>query len=281
MVLGGGLAGMAAACSLLEDPTPFRVTLVERRPYLGGRAFSFVDSETGYQVDNGQHVFLGCCSYYIDFLRRLGTFPMTHLQPTLRLKVMDNKGKAGFLGAAPLPPPFHFLPSFLRYPHLALKDKLLAIYGLASVLLTNRHHPSLDEESFRSWLTRHHQTERAIKNFWNLIILPVLNDDIGKVSASMGLMIFQEGVLKNRSSSAVGYSRVSLSTLMGEAAGAYIQRHDGQLLLGKQVTRLVIEGGTIMGVELRGGEVIQGDIYISALPFDILSAVIPSEDLSP
>ncbi len=270
---------MAAACSLLEDRNACRVTLVEQRPYLGGRAFSFVDPETGCEVDNGQHVFLGCCSYYIDFLRKLGTLPMTHLQPTLQLKVMNGSGKAGLLGVAPLPPPFHLLPSFLRFPHLGLKDKLLAIYGLARVRFTNRHHPSLERESFHQWLTRHHQTERAIRNLWNLLILPTLNDDIGQVSAAMGLMIFQEGVLKNRHSSAVGYSRVGLSTLMGEAASAFIQHHGGQLLLGKQVTHLTVEDGRVQGAELRGGEVIQGDIYIIALPFNTLSSILPLGDL--
>ena len=272
---------MAAACSLLEAPNRCQVTLVERRPYLGGRAFSFVDPETGFEVDNGQHVFLGCCSYYIDFLKKLGTFPMTHLQPTLQLKVMNGKGKAGHLGVAPLPAPFHLVPSFLQFPHLSLKDKLLAIYGLVRVRFTNRHHASLERESFHQWLKRHHQTERAITNLWNLIILPTLNDDIRQVSAAMGLMIFQDAVLKSRTTSAVGYSRVGLSTLMGDTANSHIEQNGGQLLLGKQVARLSVEDDRVQGVELRGGEVIKGDVYISALPFDILKAVIPVDKLPP
>ncbi len=272
---------MAAACSLVESPTPFRVTLVERRPFLGGRAFSFIDPETGFQVDNGQHVFLGCCTYYIDFLRKLGTYPMAHLQPTLQLKVLDGNGKVGRLGAAPLPAPFHLLPSFLRYPHLSLKERLLVIYGLTKILLANRQHPSLEGETFHHWLVRRHQSERAIENFWNLLILPTLNDDIRQVSASMGLMIFQEGVLKGRRSSAVGYSRVGLSALMGEAAEAFIRRHGGQMLMGKQAARLLVEGTKIQGVELRDGEVIQGDFYVSALPFDALNSIVPMEELTP
>ena len=68
---------MAAACHLLD--TGSQVTLVEKRPFLGGRAFSFMDRETGQEVDNGQHVFLGCCTYYIDFLKKLGTFGMSPL----------------------------------------------------------------------------------------------------------------------------------------------------------------------------------------------------------
>ena len=78
MVIGGGLAGLSAACALADRG--FRVTLLERRPYLGGRAFSFPDAESGGHIDNGQHIFLGCCTAYVDFLRRLGVLERTTLQ---------------------------------------------------------------------------------------------------------------------------------------------------------------------------------------------------------
>ena len=94
LVIGGGLAGLAAACDLLDRG--WRVTLLEKRPFLGGRAYSFTDPETGQEVDNGQHVFLGCCTAYIGFLDRLGVLDRTRLQPRLRAPVMD--GASGTTG---------------------------------------------------------------------------------------------------------------------------------------------------------------------------------------
>ena len=331
VVLGGGLAGMAAACSLLDSG--YGVTLVERRPFLGGRAFSFFypfhgrttddargdgleisqtseaapitgaqsQHETagmaGCQVDNGQHVFLGCCSYYIDFLKKLGTLDKSYLQHRLNVRVVSppkngRKGKSGAITAAPiLPAPFHMLPSFLRFPHLGFRDKVLAIYGLTRIILTNRHNPQLESQSFYEWLKAHGQTERAIVNFWNLLILPTLNDDIRDVSAAMGLMVYQEGVLKSRTSANVGYSRVGLSKLMGESAQQYILGKGGRLLLGQRVSGLIMEssgggasttapeGGRLRleGVELDGDEVIRGDMYVSALPFQVFTATLPTE----
>ena len=67
-VVGGGLAGLAAGCALVS--TGFRVTLFERRPYLGGRASSYQHPGTGEVVDNCQHVLLGCCTNLIEFYRR-------------------------------------------------------------------------------------------------------------------------------------------------------------------------------------------------------------------
>ena len=181
---------MAAACHLVDSGFP--VTLIERRPYLGGKAFSFIDRETGQEVDNGQHVFLGCCAYYIDFLKKLGTFDKTHLQPKLWIKVLSPGRKAGYLTSAPLPKPLHLLPSFLAYRHLGLRDKALAIYALLLISLINRDRPNLSQETFYQWLKRHHQTPRAIENFWNLITKPSVNDDVRNVSASMALMVFQD-----------------------------------------------------------------------------------------
>src|SRR5262249_25688641 len=116
VVCGGGLAGIAAACeaSILGAD----VTLVERRPFLGGRAFSFVDPETGTEVDNGQHVFLGCCTAYIGLLRLIGALERTTLQPALDAPVRDRAGRTGALRADRLPPPLHLGVSFATFPHL-------------------------------------------------------------------------------------------------------------------------------------------------------------------
>ena len=110
------------------------------------------------------------------------------------------------------------LPSFLAYKHLGLWDKLTTVYGLLRLTFTDRAGPALQEETFAHWLRRHRQTDRAIQNFWDLIVKPCANDDVEDISASMGIMIFQEGILKSPQSSRIGYAREGLSTLMGEAA---------------------------------------------------------------
>ncbi len=107
-MLGGGLAGMTAAWRLVK--LGYGVTLVERRPYLGGRAYSYVDRETGQQVDNGQHVFLGCNTAFIDLLRDIGTLDRTARQKRLRIEVRSPGGKTGVLRGLPLPAPLHLLP---------------------------------------------------------------------------------------------------------------------------------------------------------------------------
>ena len=274
VVIGGGLAGLAAARSLTRDG--YVVTLVEKRPFLGGRAFSFDDPEVGCEVDNGQHVFLGCCTYFLELLRDFGTVDKTFLQDRLTVEVALN-GTRGVLSSTPMMGPLHLLPSFLRYPHLSLRDKLLAAYGLLRVKLTDRRKlaEELDSQTLYHWMKRNRQTERAIDNLWNLIILPTLNDDIRNVSADMGLMVLQEGLLNKPSDATIGFSKVGLTSLTGEPARRYLQDRGGTVILGKSTKSLLIEGDDVTGVELTDGTVLQADAYVSALSFDILLQVLP------
>ena len=268
-VLGGGLAGLSAARRLLD--LGFRVSLVEKRPFLGGRAYSFRDSAQGVEVDNGQHVFLGCCSYYIDFLEAIGASHKASLQKALKVEVVLD-GKSGVLSGTPALGPLHLLPSFVRYPHLGLWDKLLVAYGMLRLKLTDRSKRSaaLDSETGYEWLKRHHQTERAISNLWNLITLPSLNDDVRDVSADMTLMVFQESLLNRPRDAAIGYSKVGLSSLNGEPAQRYLEARGCELTLGKAVKAIRVDRGQVVAVEVSSGETIEADAYVSALPFQVL-----------
>ena len=281
MILGGGLAGMAAACHLIDKD--WQVTLVEKRPYLGGRVFSFTDRETGQVVDNGQHVFLGCCTYYIDFLKKIGTINRAYLQDRTSVQVVRPGGPTGSLSAGRLPKPLHMLPSFLAYRHLGLWDKLTTVYGLLRLTFTDRTSPALQEESFAHWLRRHRQTERSIQNFWDLIVKPCANDHMEDVSAAMGIMIFQEGILKNPQASRIGYAREGLSTIMGEAAKAYLESKGASTITGTSAASLQLtEQGQpdkpqITAVKLSNGNILRADAYVSALPFADLMPLLPSQ----
>ncbi len=272
VILGGGLAGMSAALSLLEKG--FDVTLVERRPFLGGRVFSFQDPETGLEVDNGQHVFLGCCSYYIRYLKLIGSYVNTHIQEGMNIEVV-SESKKGALRSRPFWGRLHLLPAFIRYPHLSFTEKLLAAYCLLKIRFTNRSKQlSLDNESAYDWFRKNMQSERIIKNLWNVIILPALNDGVRNVSADMALMVLQDGILGTPAASSVGYSKVGLTTLNGDPAGALIEANGGKMRLGVGVRNFNMCNDLVKSVVLSDGTTIQADTYISALPHRVLSKLI-------
>ena len=232
VVCGGGLAGVAAACeaALLGAD----VTLVERRPFLGGKAFSFTDPEAGVEVDNGQHVYLGCCTAYIALLRLLGTLGLTELQPLLDAPVRDRAGRTGALRASRLPAPAHLGPSFLAYPHLSAREKAVAGRALlALAAVATRPPDGLDDVPFADWLADHGQSPGAIARFWDLIVLPTCNDRSDRVSAALAAFVFHEGFFRTRTGSAIGWARVGLTELVDPAARRFLEARGGRVVSGR------------------------------------------------
>ncbi len=278
LVIGGGLAGIAAAAQLAESG--WRVTLLEARTSLGGRAFSFVDAESGHELDNGQHVIVGACRNLIAFADRIGVGDLWHVQPRLNVDVYDRVGRRGKLYGLGGPAPVHLLAAFITYRHLSLGDKCRAIRGVIAAIMANRHSPEMDTTSFYEWLRAQGQSERCICNLWNVIIEGTLNDNIRDVSAAMGLMIIQDGLLKGRREINLGYPKTPLGQALGIPSETYLRNLGVQTLLGCTVHSIEAdENGWVQQVTGGDGRVFTADAYVSAAPFWILPSLIP-EDLA-
>jgi squalene-associated FAD-dependent desaturase len=260
VVCGGGLAGVAAACEAAGLGA--EVTLVERRPFLGGKAFSFVEPGTGREVDNGQHVFLGCCRAYVALLRLLGTERLTTLQRRLRAPVRDREGREGVLAAVPAPAPLHMAPALAAYPFLGPREKASAARLLLELgRLSQDELAALDRRSFADVLREGGQGERAIARFWDLIVLPTCNDRSERVSAALAAFVFREGFLRTAGGSAIGYARVGLTRLVDPAARDFLAARGGRVLSGRAVA--AAEPGE---VRLTDGTVLPADGVVLALP---------------
>ena len=274
LVVGGGLAGLATTCELAK--ADLRVTLVERRPFLGGRAYSYVDKRLGLEVDNGQHVFLGCCTEYIRFLKRLGVYHKVHLQRRLRVRVIDKVWGESLLEDGGLPAPWHLLPSLLRFRSLSPVEKAMAVYTFVQIASLDRAgQPGLDGLTFGEWLRQRRQTRNAIRSLWNLIAVAALNDDAWRVSADMALMVFQEGFLRRRDGANVGWARVGLSALLAEAAQRYIEGQGGEVRLNVGVDALEVEDGAVSRARAEGDD-LTADYYVLAVPANRLLPLLPA-----
>ena len=266
IILGGGLAGMSAAWRLTARG--FKVILIEQRPYLGGRAYSYKDKLTGEHLDNGQHIFLGCCNTYKEFLEEIGTLHLTTRQRKLRMEFRNPEGTVGIISAAPLPAPFHLLYSLLRFPFISWGEKLKIFKALTFIAKSkNQCGASLEAINFYEWLSQHGQSLRAIKNFWELIIVPTLNDETKNVATNIAFKVIREALLTNRNGANIGFAQVGLSEIMGNRVKQKLAEQGADLRLGQIARRLLIEKDHILkGVELGDGSMIKGDWYISALP---------------
>jgi squalene-associated FAD-dependent desaturase len=253
--------------------------VLEKRPYLGGRAFSFVDRETQIEVDNGQHVFLGACTEYIAFLKEIGAWGNVVLQDRLDIPVMRNGKLSRLRWSTRVPGAIGLLPALISYRHLGLLDRVRVAYGMTRIrgVRRGRHSATLDRETFDRWLRRHGQNARTIGALWNLIVLPALNDDITSVSADAGVMLFQTALMGGREAAAIGYSRVALSKLAGDAATVYLSGHGGSVRTSVEVERVEVMDGRAVAVVTTANERVPADAVVLAVSHGAVASVVPRE----
>lgn len=225
VVVGGGVAGITAALALADRGRS--VTLVETRPRLGGLASSFVrDSPAGpLTVDNGQHVYLRCCTAYQALLRRLGAAELTGVQPRLDVPVLDaERRRLGRIRRLPLPVPLHLAPGLAGYPHLSPGERAAVVRAATALRRLDPADPALDGEDFAGWLRRHGQSDRAIEALWDLVGVATLNARAADVSLALAAMVFRTGLLTRSGNADIGLPRAPLGTLHDTLARAALER---------------------------------------------------------
>jgi hydroxysqualene dehydroxylase len=214
-VVGAGLAGLAAALELQDAGV--QVELFERSRLLGGRATSF--EIEGREVDNGQHVFLACCTEFVAFARRLGMEGYLHLQERFDALVLARDGTSGHLCAGDLPSPFHLLASFSRYPHLSIGGKLRVGRALVSALLSKTpSSQATNGQTFEEWLDRTGQNEQTRQAFWDPFFIPALNAPFGRVSLADAMFVLSTAFLAEPGAARFGFSTIPLAHLARAAA---------------------------------------------------------------
>lgn len=213
VVIGGGLAGITSALRLAD--AGLDVTLLEGRPRLGGLAFSFRRGEL--TVDNGQHVYLRCCTAYRWFLDRVEGARLAPLQNRLDVPVLDVGRPAGprlgRLRRNGLPVPFHLAAGLAGYPHLSLAER--ASVGRAALALgrLDPDDPALDDIDFGSWLARHGQSPRTIEALWDLVGVATLNATAPNSSLALAAKVFKTGLLSEPGAADIGWASVPLGDI--------------------------------------------------------------------
>ena len=259
------MAGLAAACALAE--AGFRVTLFERRTYLGGRASSYQHPGTGEVVDNCQHVLLGCCTNLLDFYRRAGVEDKIRWYE--KLTFLEPGGRASVIEPSALPAPLHTALSFFRAECLNFRDKLAISRALAALAPSA---PADTGESFLDWLKRHGQTAHAIERFWKTILVSALNEDLDRVSVPYAAQVVRESFLKSPAAGRMGLPTVPLTEFYS-TAGDYIRARGGEI----QFRAAVESFRTVpFGVNVTtNGQEEKFDYLVLALPFDALGRILP------
>lgn len=279
VVIGGGFAGLAAATALAESGA--RVTLLEARPHLGGRARSWIDPETGQVVDNGQHLFMGCYRETLLFLERIGTVDRLALQPRMQMHLLDRGGAAGAFALPAIPSPFDRLAAILRFPGLSAADRLGLLRVVRAVKKRSASRVTgasddLERLSVADWLSSLRQSPASNRRLWHPVSISALNELPERASAAMLLPVLREAFLGDASSARLGVPRVGLSDLYAGPAADYLGGRRCTVRLRSPVRGLLIDQGRCGGVMLAGGERLEAGAVISSVPHVDLPALLPN-----
>ncbi len=272
IVIGGGLAGLAAGVALADSG--WRVRLFEQRPFLGGRATSYVLPD-GEHVDNCQHVTLGCCTNLEDFYRRVGASGKIRFFD--RLLFLDPQGRRGEMKAGALPAPLHFTGSFASFAPLTLADKLSIARAMLHIIQHAGSPPGLRETagiSMLEWLRRRGQTKGAINRFWRVVLVSALDEELERADARFGVDVFWKAFLSSSTGYRMGVPAVPLSNLY-DGCKAEIERRGGEVVLRSPVRGLKLEGGQLAGVRFDENREESADAYIFAIPHTALAELLP------
>lgn len=280
VVVGGGLAGITAALACADAGR--EVTLLEERARLGGRTFSFRRGDLS--VDNGQHVFLRCCTAYRALLDRLGVADGVIMQDRLDIPVrVPGQDKTYRLRRNGLPAPLHLGGSLLRYGPLAARQKASFIRAALAMRKLVRTDPATDARTFGDWLVEHGQDQRTIDAMWDLVGIATLNARAGDASLALAAMVFQVGMLTDASAADIGWARVPLQELHGDAAALALSAAAVTVELNTPVTALEpdatasqVAGGGTAGWTVRTARAeYAADEVVLATPPDAAEKLLP------
>ncbi|MFF4523321.1 hydroxysqualene dehydroxylase HpnE [Streptomyces bluensis] len=278
VVVGGGLAGITAALSLADAGV--RVTLLEGRPRLGGLAFSF--QRGNLTVDNGQHVYLRCCTAYRWFLDRVDGTALAPLQDRLDVPVLDVEARAGRrlgrLRRDALPVPLHLGRSLATYPHLSLAERAKVGRAALALKALDLADPALDTQDFGSWLAAHGQSARAVEALWDLVGVATLNAVAEDASLALAAMVFKTGLLSDPGAADIGWARVPLGELHDRLARKALDSAGVRTGLRTRVTSISRNGNGGWAVQVPG-ETLDADAVLLAVPQREAHDLLPADAL--
>ncbi len=275
-VVGGGLAGLAAAVRLAEQG--LHVELFETRPRLGGRAASFRDPQSGELVDLCQHVSMGCCEALADLCRRTGLTDCFGRHRRLHFFGPDGT-RCDFAAASWLPAPLHLLPAMLRLKYLCLRDRL----GIARAMfrLARAEPGKVDETTTAgAWLRAQGQSEAAIAGFWSVVLRSALAETAQRASFAAASKVFVDGFLGSRRGYELELPTMPLAELFDHRLGGWLAEHGVTVHRACRVRRIDGDGRQAAGLVLADGTRREFDFFVLAVPWHKVSKLLAAPILA-
>jgi squalene-associated FAD-dependent desaturase len=275
VVVGSGLAGLSAAVELVRRG--FEVHLFEASKKGGGRAYSFdhyFDSDKlkkKYNIDNGQHILMGCYHHTLEFLKTISTSHLIDIQPNLFVKYLDSSRSEFILKSGELPYPLNLLQALLGYNYLSFFEKLKAIAFVLKLRFVNVE--KLEHFTVSDWLRNEGQIDNLSSGVWEILCIGVLNTSPKKASAKVFAKVLGEVFLNGKNNSNIVVPKVGLTHLFVDSAVKYIESKGGKVIYSNPVLSVKIEDSSVKNIFTRTEELNDFDEVVFAIPHFALKKI--------
>ena len=288
IVIGAGVAGLRAAVALAARGA--RVTVLEAKAVLGGRATAFTDPQTGERVDNGQHVMLGCYHETFAFLRQIGAEDRVRVQPSLEVDFVDRAGERSRLSLPVLPAPINFIAGLVDWKALDWRDKVAALRLAGPIRVAQKEHDARERgrtaghiaaspgETVEQWLINNGQTARIREMLWEPLALAALNQSVRVAAAPPFAAVLARMFGGGARDASLALPVWPLDQVYAEPARRFIESRGGDVRIGCPA-RIHLNGGRLAHVEARG-ERLEACSVVAAVPWYALVDVFAG-DTSP
>lgn len=285
IIIGGGLAGLATAAALVtcrqENSAENRVTLLESRPRLGGRATSIIDADTGEMIDNCQHVSMGCCTNFAHFCETIGIENSFTIEDELIFIDRDNQRSVLKNGWGPAP--FHLAGSFSRLRFLNSREKRELAFGLKKLAAVGEevtHENNQSQQSFLDWLQANGQSSGVIRKYWHTVLVSALSESLDRIDTGIARKVFVDGFLRHRDAWKISVATRPLGLLYGDEIAQWFQQRGGDVRLKAGVAGIEVSSADsaehrVNGVRLRNGEYLDADHVVLAVPWTHALPLLP------
>ena len=272
IVIGAGVAGLRAAVELAARGA--RVTVLEARSVLGGRATAFHDPRTGERVDNGQHVLLGCYNETFSFLRQIGTEDRVRVQPNLEVDFVDRRGVRSQLRLPALPAPINFLAGLLDWTALNWHDRVAAVRLAQPIRIAQSELSARAKgvaptriaaspgETVEEWLINNGQTARIREMLWEPLALAALNQSVRSAAAPPFAAVLAQMFGGGPRDASLALPLCPLDELYAEPSRRFIESRGGDVRIGSPA-RIHLQHGQAMHIEARGVRILAGAIVVA------------------
>lgn len=275
LIIGGGISGLTAA-SILSSKK-ISVTLLESSPKLGGRTYSFFDSETNTIIDNGQHILMGCYKDTLAFIKMIGAQNKFEYQKNLSLKFLDKTKKQFSLSSNKLFYPLNLFYAVIKYDAITLIEKLSFIGFVLKLPLISKK--SLINKNVIDWLSQQNQNSNLISKFWEILCVGALNSSLEKASALIFYDILIKIFFTGNFSSTIILPKYGLSESLIDPSASFIKNNGGEIILSEKVVKIVIENQKVKCIRTASQVYEDFDFVISAVPLYSLEKILPVKNL--